>query len=165
MPAQSTGPEPRTEGATQGGSERLFRLERLLGLREPQEHGPIVWILLALMGVGALFLAVLSLFASPPSPGTPPYQIPFIGLFLVLLVQGAGDFFYRRDRRLSALLRVGTRLVGLPAVAAVYATAAYLADGAMEALFVGGVFFAVIALGLILERVSGPRRSRGPGPL
>lgn len=109
-------------------------------------------------------LSVFSLFASPAPPGTPPYQIPLIGLFVVLLVQGAGDFFYRRDRRLSALLCVGARLVGLPALVVVYATAAYLAHGTPGALFVGGVFVVTIAFGLLLLHVSGPRRPRGSGP-
>ena len=160
MPAQPTGSDPRTEGPTQGRSERLFRLERLLGFREPHEHAPAVWVLLALMGVAALLLSVFSLFASPAPPGTPSYQIPFIGLFAVLLVQGVGGFFYRRDRKRSALLRVGARLMGLPALVVVYVTAA---PGGRHAggVFVGGVFVVAIAFGLVLERVSGPR---GPGP-
>lgn len=150
-------PRPRGSDHRDGEGEpdgRLFRLERLLGFREPREHGPSVRVLLAFVGVAALLLSVFSVFASPPPPppDTPSYRIPLV-VFVVLLVQWAGDSFYRSNRGLSALLRVGARLVGLPAVAALYAAAAYSVDGARGALFVGGAFFALVALAVLLGRV------------
>ena len=142
---------------------RLFRIERFLGFGDPEEHRPGVWGLIALLVIGAILISGFSLLVPhPPAAGTSS-GIALMGTMLVLLTQMTGDFFYRSNRRLSALLRVGARLVGLPAVAALYAATAYSVDGARGALFVVGVFFAVMALAVLLGRALDPRRARRSG--
>ena len=164
MNSRPPGSDHRDGGGASDG--RLFRLERFLGFGDPKEPTPAVSILIGLLAVVAI--VVISVFLPLRVPHPPPVEtrswIPLIGVMPILLAQVVGDFFYRSNRRLSALLRVGARLVGLPAVAALYAATAYGVYGVRGALFVGGVFFAVMALAALLGRISGPRRSRGPGP-
>ena len=88
-----------------------------------------------------------------------------LGALVAFATQMAGDFFYRKNRGLSAALRVLSRLVVAPATLATYGVLMYVAHGVWPALLSAGLFCVVLSFAVLLNRVSGPRWPRGPGPV
>lgn len=93
------------------------------------------------------------------------FRLAPFGLLVALVPQVAGDFFYYKNRRLSAILRVVARIVVTPVLLVLYVALAYAASGAWLALVMAGLFCQMFSVALLLRRVSGPRRSKGPGPV
>lgn len=158
MPSSPADPGNRNEGGSTRENERLFRFEYLLGFREPKEHGTTYWISMLVLGIGAL--AVLVFLTSEELN-----YISMVMLYLSLVVQGTGDFFYHKDRKLSALLRLTARGVVLPTALVFYVVVAYLTGGAGLALLASMFGCLVVAIALLVARSSGPRKQKGPGPL
>ncbi len=143
----------------------LFRLERAVGFREPEECNPATRAFLVVAFLAALVLVVFPAMDAQMLALVLVRLAP-LGVLIGLIVQMAGDFFYRANRRLSAALRVAVRLVIAPAASLVaFVVLAYSAHGGWFALLVAGLFCVVFSGALFLNRVSGLRRPRGIGPV
>ena len=152
------GPEDEPSGET----GLLFRLERVVGFREPEEYNAATRAFFVLVFLAALVLAVLTAMDAPTLAVAVVRMVP-LGALVALATQMAGDFFYRKNRGLSAALRVLSRLVVAPATLATYVILVYMAHGVWSALLSAGLFCVVLSFAVLLNRVSGPRRPRGLG--
>lgn len=153
-----TGPGPKAEPL--GETDRLFRLERALGFREPEEYNLATRAFFIVIILAVLVLAVLSAMRAEALVRLAPF-----GLLIALIPQATGDFFYHKNRRLSAVFRVVARIVVTPALMVLCVTLTYAAYGVWSALLVAGLFCAIFSVALLLSRVSEPRWPRGPGPI
>ncbi len=144
--------------ATRG--DRHFRLERALGFREPEGYNLATRAFFVVIILAVLVLAVLSAMRAETLALALVRLAPF-GLLVALIPQAAGDFFYRKNRKLSAVLRVVARIAVTPALLVVYTVLAYAAYGAWATLILAGLFCTMFSVALLLSRISGPRPGRG----
>lgn len=72
--------------------------------------------------LAALVLAILSVMRAEALVRLAPF-----GLLVALIPQAAGDFFYHKNRRLSAVLRVVARIIVMPAWLVIWVALTYAA--------------------------------------
>ena len=72
------------------------------------------------------------------------------------MVQMAGDFLNRANRKLSAILRLVACLVVTPASLVMFVVLMYVAHSVWSALLVAGLFCVVLSFALLLNHVLGP---------